>query len=611
MAKRKQAKNPPPPHQAAVPQAKARRATTRAEQQESFTPLSHDTLDRVSRALVARMTGGLSPTAIATAWMDWLTHFSRAPGKQLKLSEKAVRDATALLAHAIETVTGKAPAPLIDPLPGDHRFDDEDWQSPPASVLVQAFLLSEDWWFEAASNVRGMTAKHGDQVHFMVKQMLDLFAPSNIPWLNPEIRRRTMEEGGQNLVRGFQNWMDDSFRIMTGQAPVEGDGHHPGENLAITPGKVVYRNHLMELIQYAPATDTVHAEPVLFVPAWIMKYYILDLSPENSLVKWLVERGHTVFMISWRNPTAEDRDLSLEDYRLQGVMAALDAVSAIVPDQKIQSVGYCLGGTLLALAAAKMAQDNDDRLASMTLFAGQTDFSEAGELLLFIDEGQLAVLEDMMWDQGYLDTTQMSGAFQILRTNELVWSRIIRDYVLGERPKSSDLMAWNADRTRMPFRMHSQYLRALFLENRFSRGRFAIEGKTVAPRDIRVPIFALGTERDHIAPWTSVYKIALIADTEVTFVLSGGGHNSAIVNPPNGHPNAHYRHMTMGEDDNYIDPESWAKQAPCTKGSWWPEWEKWLSSKGSGKMVAAREPGNPDNGYPPREEAPGTYIFQT
>ena len=588
-----------------------RRKTNSNHGHDSFSPLSHDTLDRISNALVARMTGGISPTAIATAWMDWLAHFSHAPGKQLKLSEKAVRDATALLAHSIETVTGKTPEPLITPLTGDHRFDDKDWQDPPASILVQAFLLSQDWWYEAASDVRGVSSRHSDQVHFMVKQMLDLFAPSNIPWLNPEIRRRTIDEGGQNLVRGFQNWVEDSFRMLTGQPPMEGDGHHPGKNLAITPGKVVYRNHLMELIQYAPATDKVHAEPVLFVPAWIMKYYILDLSPENSLVKWLTEKGHTVFMISWRNPTADDRDLGLEDYRLQGVMAALDAVSAIVPDEKIHSVGYCLGGTLLALAVAKMAQNRDNRLSSMTLFAGQTDFSEAGELLLFIDEAQLALLEDMMWDQGYLDTTQMSGAFQILRTNELVWSRIIRDYVLGERLKNSDLMAWNADRTRMPFRMHSEHLRGLFLENRFSRGRFAIEGRTVAPRDIRVPIFALGTKRDHIAPWQSVYKIALISDTEVTFVLAEGGHNSAIVNPPNGHPKAHYHVMTHAEDDNYIDPESWITQAPCTDGSWWPEWESWLSSKGSGKMVPARNPGNPDKGYPPLEDAPGSYIFQT
>ncbi len=590
--------------------ANRRRGKPSQQIRGSFGPLAHDTMDRISRALAARITGGVSPTAIATAWLDWVTHLEEAPGKRLALTEKALQDATRLLAYCLETVSGDHPEPLIEPLPGDHRFEDEDWDNPAASMLVQHFLLAEDWWYEAASGVRGMSEKHGDQIRFLVKQTLDVFAPSNNPWLNPEIRRRTLEEGGQNLVRGFKNWIDDFTRTMTGQPPATTDGFHVGENLAVTPGKVVYRNHLMELIQYAPATTKVYAEPVLLVSAWIMKYYVLDLSPENSLVKWLTEQGHTVFITSWRNPTAADRDIDLEDYRTKGVLAAIDAVSAIVPDQKIHAVGYCVGGTLLAIAAAKMALDHDDRLATMTLFAGQTDFSEAGELLLFIDEGQLALLEDMMWDQGYLDTKQMSGAFQILRSNDLVWSRIIRDYVLGDRQKTNDLMAWNADRTRMPYRMHAEYLRSLFLENRLSRGRFAIEGKTLAMKDIKVPIFALGTARDHIAPWHSVYKISLISDTDVTFVLAAGGHNSAIVNPPNGHPSARYQVMTRHENEIYLDPETWTAMAPCKEGSWWPEFHAWLVKRSSRTKVPARTPGAPDRGYPPLEDAPGTYVFQ-
>jgi polyhydroxyalkanoate synthase len=382
-----------------------------------------------------------------------------------------------------------------------------------------------------------------------------------------------------------------------------------GRTLAVTSGKVVYRNRLIELLQYAPTTETVQTEPVLIVPAWIMKYYILDLSPHNSLVKYLVDHGHTVFMISWKNPGPEDRDLGLEDYRTLGVMAALDAVAAIRPKRKIHGVGYCLGGTLLGIAAAAMARDGDERLQTLTLFAAETDFTEAGELTLFIDETEVTFLEDLMWDQGFLDTRQMAGAFELLRSNDLIWSRMVRDYLLGERQGMTDLMAWNADGTRMPYRMHSEYLRRLFLHNDLAEARYDVAGRPVTLADLRMPLFAVSTVKDHVAPWRSVYKIHVLTDTDLTFVLTAGGHNAGIVSEP-GHPHRSYQLARRRHSDRYIDPETWQRATARQEGSWWPAWQTWLEEHSSGPISAQQALGSPDRGYPPLGEAPGTYVLQ-
>jgi polyhydroxyalkanoate synthase len=339
-----------------------------------------------------------------------------------------------------------------------------------------------------------------------------------------------------------------------------------------------------------------------------MKYYILDLSPSNSLVKYLVDKGHSVFMVSWKNPGAEDRDLGMDDYRSLGVMAALDAVAAVIPDQKIHAVGYCLGGTLLSIAAAAMARDGDDRLQSVTLFTAQTDFTEAGELMLFIDESEVSYLEDTMWHQGYLDTLQMAGAFQLLRSNDLVWSRIIGDYLMGERRPMIDLMAWNADATRMPYRMHSEYLRRLFLGNDLFEGRFQVDGRPIALNDIRRPVFMVATCKDHVAPWRSVYKFHLLSDAaEVTFVLTSGGHNAGIVSEP-GHPRRTYQIATSREGDRYVDPDSWQAATPVRQGSWWRPWQEWLARRSSGQ-VSPPSMGRPEKGLTQLCDAPGLYVL--
>jgi polyhydroxyalkanoate synthase len=571
-------------------------------------PLSFDTLDRLGRATTARFTQGISPHAVSNAWFDWASHLAEAPGRLMELWLEGAKAGAKLARFALGGAGRQEPVPFPPQL-GEHRFADPAWSQLPYILWEQAFLAQEAWWQSATREVRGMEPKNAARVAFMARQLLDVWSPSNVPWLNPVIIERTIKESGANLLRGAIHFQDDALRALALEPAPSPDGLRVGEDLATTPGEVVYRNELMELIQYKPVTDSIVAEPVLIVPAWIMKYYVLDLRPHNSLVRYLVGRGFTVFMVSWRNPTAADRDLTFDAFRKLGAMAALDAVTTIVPGRKVHGVGYCIGGTLLAIAAATMARDDDDRLASLTLLAAQTDFSEAGELMLFVDESQIAFLEDMMWDQGVLDTKQMAGAFKILRSNDLVWSKMMREYLLGERDTATDLTTWNADQTRMPYRMHSQYLRALFLDNRLTAGRYAVEGKVIALKDIRVPMFVIGTESDHIAPWRSVYKVHLFTDNELTFVLTNGGHNAGIVSEP-GHRGRHFRSATRAVGDRYIDSDAWLASAQTTEGSWWPAWANWLAARSGPQRVAPPEMGAPARGLPPLWPAPGLYVHQ-
>jgi polyhydroxyalkanoate synthase subunit PhaC len=571
-----------------------------------------DIMDRSLHAAAARFTVGLSPAALAHAHLDWVTHLAFAPGKRLQLVDKALRKTVRLANYAWQCALHgnkeRPPQPCIEPLPQDRRFDGEAWRHWPYNFIYQAFLLNQQWWWNATTGFRGVTKKHEEMVEFMSRQVLDMLAPSNFLLTNPEVIQRTISRGGMNLVNGWRNLIEDWERTISSKKPVGAEEFMVGKNVAVTPGKVIYRNRLIELIQYAPTTNAVRPEPVLIVPAWIMKYYILDLSPHNSLVRYLTGHGFTVFMISWKNPGPQDRELDLDDYRNLGVMAALDAINAIAPRQKIHAVGYCLGGTLLAIAVAAIARDGDERLMSMTLLAAQTDFTDAGELMLFINESQLTFLEDIMWEQGFLDTTQMAGAFQMLRSNDLVWSRAVRDYLMGERPPMTDLMAWNADVTRMPYRMHANYLRHLFLDNDLAEGRLSVDGKPIALTDIRIPIFAVGTVRDHVAPWRSTYKIHLQVDTDVTYLLTSGGHNVGIVSEP-GHQRRSFQVRTKQPTDHYLDPETYLSEATRNSGSWWPEWVEWLGAH-SGVATEPPSMGAVAAGYTPLCDAPGTYVLQ-
>ncbi len=594
---------PPKPANVAVPAVPAVVAKAPAPD----APLSSDRLNRSTRAALARMTGGISPYSAMAAWADWAAHLAAAPGRQIELLERARRNAWSL---AIFAATGaiQGGEPPFRPRPTDHRFGHEGWRRFPFNLMAQGFLATHDWWDMATEPVRGTLPRDADRAAFMARQMLDTVSPSNFGFLNPEVIEATRLSSGHNLMNGASLLALDIAAVQHDTRPTFETTFHVGETLACTPGEVVFRNPLFELLQYTPQTPKVHAEPVLIIPPWIMKYYILDLRPQNSLINYLVGQGFTVFAISWRNPGEAMRDTSLEDYRKEGVMAALDAVTKIVPDSKVHTCGYCLGGTILAIAAATMARDRDDRLASISLLAAQTDFTEAGDLMLLIDESEVSFLEDMMWQKGYLDSDQMTGAFRVLRSEDLIWSRAMRRYMLGREEEASDMTTWSRDSTRIPYRMHSEYLRSLFLENRLTSGRFAVDGRVIALKDISAPLFVVGVELDHIAPWKSVYKTALFTDGDLTFVLANGGHTTGIVSAPG---DAGARHRIGHRDPGalYNGPNRWFEDHPARDGSWWPELAAWLVAKGGGKMVPPPPTGRAKAGLPPLGAAPGTYVF--
>jgi polyhydroxyalkanoate synthase len=564
----------------------------------------HD-MDRAFRTALAQASQGMSPLELGLATMDWISHLAISPGKRVQLAQSFLGKLQQLGIYSIESLFNKSaegPASAIE-----RRMSSEAWQKWPFKVFAQTHQVSKDWWKEATLGVEGVRSEHEIQIHALADQILDMLSPANSPLTNPEVLQITVKERGMNLARGLRFFVQDQMRDAANNGVAENDAFTVGENLAVTPGKVVFQNSLFELIQYKPVTETVGAEPVLISPAWIMKYYILDLSPHNSMVKYLTEQGKTVFIISWKNPQKEDKNVSFEDYVELGLMKAIDAVSTICPQRKIHAVGYCIGGTLLSITAAAMARDDDDRLQSISLFAAQADFSEAGEITRFVSPSQLSFLEKLMWKQGYLGTEKMGGAFSALRSSDLVYAGIVDRYFMGKKASLNDMMSWNADGTRMPYLMHTEYLTQLYLENRLSQSKFKVGDRAISVSDIRVPLFVLGTETDHVAPWHSVYKFHNMTHGELTFALTSGGHNAGVVSGRE-HPRRRYRIHTRQPGDKYMDPDTWLENMDVNSGSWWPAWDQWLDQRTTAQIKPPTI-GASRKGYKPLRDAPGEYVF--
>lgn len=552
-------------------------------------------IDKSYQANLAKFTAGLSPAALETSYFSWIAQLAQSPGTVLELALypglHAGDYATKLLTQTLPA-NGK-----------DVRFHSCNWALYPWRMWAEQFLQVEHWFLHAATNVPGLPVHVKRTISFRMRQILDALSPSNFIFTNPDLFQETLRSNGKNIIQGMGLGIQDMMDKLTGAPPAGVEHFIPGKDVAVTKGKVVFSNHIIELIQYAPQTEQVYKEPLLILPAWIMKYYILDLLPQNSLVNWLTQQGHTVFIVSWRNPGSEDRNLGLDYYYREGAMAAIDAVNAIIPKTKIHLMGYCLGGTLAMITAAAMAKNGDTRLKSLSLLAAQGDFTEAGELLLFITKSEVSFLKSMMWEQGYLDTKQMAGTFQMLRSYDLIWSKMVQDYMHGTQRGMIALLAWNADATRMPYKMHSEYLEKLFLNNDFAEGRFTVEGKHIVAENIHLPAFVVSTEKDHVAPWKSVYKTHLLINSDITFVLTNGGHNAGIVSEP-GHEGRTYLIRERKKDSAYLDPITWLEQAESKTGSWWTPWHEWLIKQSSAKLVKARVLNEK------LLEAPGTYVLQ-
>ena len=539
---------------------------------------------------------------IAKAYMDLYSKMLSNPAGLAAYSTNIMLDYMQLWQSSLMKMMGVQGTPVAAPAKGDGRFRDDVWSSNFLfDYMKQSYLIASRHVQHAVANVEGLSPESEKKVAFFTRQYVDALSPSNFALTNPQVLRETLASGGQNLLKGLNNLLSDMEK--GGISMTDEKAFKLGQNVATTPGKVVFQTELMQLIQFEPTTRQVYRTPLVIIPPWINKYYILDLRPTNSFIKWALDQGHSVFVLSWINPDARHAQMGIEDYMKQGPLAALDAVEKATGERKVNFIGHCLGGTLLGATLAYLSAKGEDRVACATFFVSLLDFSAPGELGVFIDEAQVDNLEKKMNERGYLESSEMASTFNLLRANDLVWSFVINNYLMGKDPFPFDLLYWNSDATRMPARMHCFYLRNMYLKNLLGvPGGITLEGVPIDLSTVKIPAYFISTAEDHIAPWKTTYKGAQYLGGEVRFVLGGSGHIAGIVNPPAAKK---YHYWT-----NEARPESaedWFNTATQHPGSWWEDWQRWMDVQNGGERVPARKPG--DGGLTPLEDGPGSYVM--
>ncbi|MGF1641131.1 MAG: PHA/PHB synthase family protein [Rhodospirillales bacterium] len=551
-------------------------------------------------------TAAADPLNIGNTFFELFSKMMADPAKVVEAQMSLWKDYMALWQSTTSRMLGQGGESVIEPDKADRRFKDEAWQDNEVfNYIKQSYLLASRWIEKTVRDTQGLDPKVKEKVEFYTRQFVSALSPTNFAMTNPEVIRQTIETRGENLINGLKNILIDlergkgTLRI----SQTDYDAFVIGENIATTPGKVIFRNEMMEVIQYAPSTETVVKRPLLFVPAWINKFYIVDMRPKNSWVKWAVDQGHTVFMISWVNPTEELAKKSFEDYVVDGTMKAVDVVEQATGEKEINAVGYCIGGALLASTLAYAAAKGDERLKSGTFFTTMIDYSEPGELGVFIDEATISYLEGKMAERGYLEGAEMASTFNMLRENDLIWSFVINNYLLGNDPFPFDLLYWNSDSTRMPHAMHSFYLRNFYQRNKLAEpGGINLAGTPIDLRQVKVPAYFLSTREDHIAPWKSTYKGTQILSGPIHFTLAASGHIAGVINPPAAKKYCYW----FTDKKPPADPEDWLAHAKQKDGSWWPDWDAWVKKHSGKEMVPAREPGG--GKLKPLGDAPGPYV---
>jgi polyhydroxyalkanoate synthase len=544
------------------------------------------------------------PLNIGTAFLEMTTKLMANPAGLMQAQIGFWQDYMTLWQNTTRHFMGIDRKPVIEANPKDKRFKDEAWKDNEVfDFIKQTYLLSARYVQNVVGQAEGLDRKTAQKIDFYSRQFIDAMSPSNFLLTNPEVLRRTAETGGENLIRGLNNLLSDLERGH-GKLSIkmtDMDAFKLGENIGVSPGKVIYQNALMQLIQYSPSTETVLKRPLLILPPWINKFYILDLRPKNSLVRWAVSQGHTVFMVSWVNPDERLSDRGFDAYMTDGVFAALDAIEEATGERDVNAIGYCLGGTLLATTLAWMKAKGDDRIKSATFLVTMTDFAESGELGVFVDEEQLRGLEERMEKHGYLEGSDMAQTFNMLRANDLIWSFVVNNYLMGKEPFQFDLLYWNSDATRMPARMHSFYLRNMYQQNRLAQpGGIELAGEKIDLGTVDIPAYFISTREDHIAPWKSTYRGVHLLGGPNRFVLAASGHIAGVVNPPDAGKYSFWTNPALPET-----PEAWFEGATEMAGSWWPDWHRWVSALAP-EMVPARIPGS--GMLKAIEDAPGSYV---